>query len=510
MKVANFILDVRENMSGVEMAAALRSRTICDILGHETYYFTTVYNKYLANNVDTFKNADRFSLNTKIINIYDYYQLTDKISDGLKVADLNFRTIKIEGTNDFRGYDEKGNFIAFLSMDQNEPTKINFINYIKEGKPFRRDQYNAFGTLSRTELLDSPNDNTEIYYNTNANPVLVKKYSIEEGTQKIKNIQLNDESGNFIKCFEKEIDFHKNWMDEVIEKYQIDVALVDRVLEFYQPLRELKESKFVNLKVIPVVHSSHTKGDTMASELTQFYVQPLQEMQKQDGIIVLTNRQEQDILKRFGEACIFVLPHAHNIRLKKTIQLKPKIKKNAPKRIVQVARYSPEKRHLKAIDIYEKVIKKFPNIRIDFYGFGASEKEIIKKIDEKNLGKNIKVNGFKDDVNDIFLNADLSVITSSVEGYCLAIQESLANGCPVVAFDVKYGPAEMIKNGENGYLIPEGRDMEMVEKIVALLESDDILEAMGSKAISLSERFTEDNLAKDWKKMFASLDRDLK
>ena len=40
-----------------------------------------------------------------------------------------------------------------------------------------------------------------------------------------------------------------------------------------------------------------------------------------------------------------------------------------------------------------------------------------------------------------------SVSCSSFEGHSLSVCESLANGCPVVSYDYKYGPQDGIANG---------------------------------------------------------------
>lgn len=509
LNVGNFILDVTDKPSGVEMSAAVRSRILCDILCHNSYYFTTVYNKNLLRNFDKYKAANRFSSKSKIINIYDYYQKINEKHTIIKLKDLPFRVVQIEGSKDYRGYDEAGNFAAYICVDPIDKSKINFVNYLKDGKPYRRDQYSVSGALSRTELLSKPTEAiTEIYYDVHANPVIIKEYIVNDKIPKLENIQLNHH-GALLKSFESQDDFFCFWFKEMVKKYEIEIALVDRVLEFYGPLRKVKEDFYPKLKVVPVVHSSHTKGDPMAADLTQFYDQPFQEMSKQDGVIVLTNRQKEDIEQRFGKGKIFVLPHAHNIpKDRRHIKLNPNLEKKLPKKIVQVARFSPEKQHLKAIDIYEKVLKKNPDVVVELYGFGETQTEIEKKITEKGLGKNITIQGFSTDVDDVFLNADLSVITSSVEGFCLAIQESLANGCPVVCFDIKYGPSEMIVNGENGILIPIGKDDLMVNAIVSLLKDNELLEQMGRRAISLSENFSEQSLSKEWSKGLNSINGD--
>ena len=51
-----------------------------------------------------------------------------------------------------------------------------------------------------------------------------------------------------------------------------------------------------------------------------------------------------------------------------------------------------------------------------------------------------------------------------MEGFSLSLLESLSHGVPVISYDIKYGPAEMINNGENGYLIQKDDENALYEK----------------------------------------------
>ena len=61
--------------------------------------------------------------------------------------------------------------------------------------------------------------------------------------------------------------------------------------------------------------------------------------------------------------------------------------------------------------------------------------------------------------------------TSKMEGFGLAILESLSVGTPVISYDVDYGPSELIQDGFNGYLVPQGDINQMVEKVDQLLNN---------------------------------------
>ncbi|MEX1027520.1 MAG: glycosyltransferase, partial [Candidatus Paceibacterota bacterium] len=51
----------------------------------------------------------------------------------------------------------------------------------------------------------------------------------------------------------------------------------------------------------------------------------------------------------------------------------------------------------------------------------------------------------------------------------LVVLESLCHGCPVVAFEVNYGPADMIEDGENGALVPFDNEDLLAQRIIEIL-----------------------------------------
>ena len=63
--------------------------------------------------------------------------------------------------------------------------------------------------------------------------------------------------------------------------------------------------------------------------------------------------------------------------------------------------------------------------------------------------------GFLEDVEKIEAALDIAVITSKAEALCLSILESMIAGIPAVGTD-SGGVAEVIRHGENGFLIPVG------------------------------------------------------
>ena len=73
-------------------------------------------------------------------------------------------------------------------------------------------------------------------------------------------------------------------------------------------------------------------------------------------------------------------------------------------------------------------------------------------------------------------------MTSSFEGYPLSTLESMSRGCPVVSYDIKYGPREQISDGVEGFLVPAGDVELLAQRVIELLRSPELVRRMSAAA----------------------------
>lgn len=90
------------------------------------------------------------------------------------------------------------------------------------------------------------------------------------------------------------------------------------------------------------------------------------------------------------------------------------------------------------------------------------------------------------------------VMTSYSEAFPFVLIEAMAGGLPVIAYDVRVGPAAIIQDGMNGFLIPDGDEELFVDKLKNLCQDDKLREKMSEKAVQRSREFSEDNVMKQW------------
>ncbi|MGQ9811738.1 MAG: glycosyltransferase family 4 protein, partial [bacterium] len=117
---------------------------------------------------------------------------------------------------------------------------------------------------------------------------------------------------------------------------------------------------------------------------------------------------------------------------------------------------------------------------------------LIEKINVLNIGESVNFVDYIDRPEDFLSNLRVFVLPSISETLGRVMLEAMAMGIPVVAFN-KGGPAEVINDGETGFLVkPFDTDL-MAKAIVRLLNDDDLVRKIGSKARMLvKQRYTSE------------------
>lgn len=108
------------------------------------------------------------------------------------------------------------------------------------------------------------------------------------------------------------------------------------------------------------------------------------------------------------------------------------------------------------IEAFARIMDQFPTVDYLIYGLGAGQKRLEAQIAGLGAGSRIRLMGYTTKPLDVFRGAIASVYPTTTEGFGLSILEALSCGCPVISYDVNYGPREMITPGVKGELVPPG------------------------------------------------------
>lgn len=115
------------------------------------------------------------------------------------------------------------------------------------------------------------------------------------------------------------------------------------------------------------------------------------------------------------------------------------------------------------------------------------------------------ITGPSNDIATEYRNAAFLALSSRYEGLPMVMLEAQAAGLPCVAFECKCGPKDVLTDGEDGFLVPEGDIDTFALRMKQLMENDDLRHRMGTSAFSNSDRFDEKAIMAKWEKLFQEL-----
>jgi glycosyltransferase involved in cell wall biosynthesis len=162
---------------------------------------------------------------------------------------------------------------------------------------------------------------------------------------------------------------------------------------------------------------------------------------------------------------------------------------------------------LKGVDfipaIAKKVFSQCPDWRWVLIGKGEEEAWLTVKIKEYNLeGKIVVVPPSAGDLDAIYRQASLYVMTSRMECFPMVLLEAMSFGIPSVAFDCPTGPAAIIRSNEHGFLIEPGDVDAVAAAIVDLIIDYKKRAVFGANAYRNADRFSQENAIALWKHLW--------
>lgn len=175
------------------------------------------------------------------------------------------------------------------------------------------------------------------------------------------------------------------------------------------------------------------------------------------------------------------------------------------KKIISVGRLDEQKGYDRLIDAWAMISSKYPDWTISVFGEGNQEAMLRQKIEQKNIAQSFKLENPVKNIADKYLDSSVYVMSSRFEGFPMVLLEAMACGLPVVSFDCPDGPAEIIVDGSNGFLVENGDIRLLADKIAFLIGNEEARIKMGAKAKETAQLYTQDAIMNKWIDLFNSL-----
>jgi poly(glycerol-phosphate) alpha-glucosyltransferase len=442
---------------------------------------------------------------TRIVSVYEHYQKS--YTEGLEPRAVYYKSNSGEryvevGPGVHEVYD--GDEMVRKEFFTGYKGSLRLIERYKDGKMTAGVLYDDWGYVSSI-IKNNPEDDThfdsENFYTVDNRLCIKVLYKYEEGEQRIDRLILYDENGDVSGEFKDNAGLAAEYLNQTLGDSKFYILVVEDGL--YAEAATTLERK--NAANTIVVHSTifYDPYDPYTSEPQKYYKYLCDNRDKFDGVIFLTHDERRDFNYRYGNIrSTFVIPHAYPHDLSFA-----DFDKRDHRKAVIIARFDPLKRIDFAIDIFADAVKKLPDIKLEIYGadIDGEREKYEKRIKKLGMENNVFLKGFTDDPVSVLKTSAAFMMTSGVEGFGLTLIESICNGCPAFAFDIKHGPSEIINDGITGYLIPRFDGEMYTKKLIGFFEDTELQRAMSENAYAEAPRFGPEAFLENWYGMIKTL-----
>ncbi len=134
--------------------------------------------------------------------------------------------------------------------------------------------------------------------------------------------------------------------------------------------------------------------------------------------------------------------------------------------VLTIANFKPQKDPLTLIEAFAEVARRRPSAVLLFAGDGPLRPAVEAAVEKHLLTNRVRLLGWRRDVPDLLAACDVVALSSIFEGLPRSAVQAVAARRPFVGTNVD-GTPEIIRHGENGYLVPPRNASALAEAIDA-------------------------------------------
>jgi L-malate glycosyltransferase len=161
--------------------------------------------------------------------------------------------------------------------------------------------------------------------------------------------------------------------------------------------------------------------------------------------------------------------------------------------IANVAALAPHKDYFTFLNTVKQLQGKLP-AKFFIIGEGDLREKISQRIRDIDLGNEVVMTGFRNDLEAIFPEIDVLLFTSETEGLGTTILDAFACGVPVVATAVG-GIPEIVNNNENGLLAPIKDADELAKNVLRIMDDNNLRWKLTQQAKEDVKKFSKEDMA---------------
>jgi glycosyltransferase involved in cell wall biosynthesis len=151
-----------------------------------------------------------------------------------------------------------------------------------------------------------------------------------------------------------------------------------------------------------------------------------------------------------------------------------------------VGRISKRKGQMLLVEVFDTLLKKYPNIHLVFVGSPPPGQDFFQQqleecIRDKGIAQKVTIVGFQENIWPVYDALDITVVPSiESESFGLVATEAMLSKKPVIASNYG-GLSEIVVHQQTGLLVPPGNSQELESALESLLLNPDLAREMGEK-----------------------------
>lgn len=169
--------------------------------------------------------------------------------------------------------------------------------------------------------------------------------------------------------------------------------------------------------------------------------------------------------------------------------------------LAAVGRLVPQKGFDLLLQAFGEIAQLFPEWTLVIWGEGVERKNLEKQRDHLGLQNRVRLPGVSELPGTWVETADAFVLSSRFEGWGIVLLEAMAAELPVVSFDCKWGPREMIHDGVDGLLVPQEDVAALARALAKVMRDAGLRQRLGAAAAKSAQRFAPDRIMASWDEM---------
>lgn len=167
-------------------------------------------------------------------------------------------------------------------------------------------------------------------------------------------------------------------------------------------------------------------------------------------------------------------------------------------RLVAVGRLVHQKGFDLLLESFAQIAPEHPAWTLTIWGEGEQRPALQVLRAELGLAGRVQLPGLTARPGQWVEDADVFVLSSRYESFGNVITEAMAAGLPVVAFDCPWGPGDIVRDGEDGLLVPPEDVDALAAAMRRLLLDPELRARLGMAAARNVRRFAREAIIAQW------------